>query len=1197
MKKRLFILVAACLAGAAAFAQWTEPTLPTDYATSFTVGNKYLVKNADSDKFIGAGTGYNLWETAVTMVTELDASGNLQAIIYIIDDEADEYGDEGVRFVNNTTGYCTFVSNDGTNEERPGWGEMHVDMLQKQGYNHFEIEDNNDGTFCIYTPEYPSQTDEEVTYSGYWGWVKEDGEYPEAVWAMLDKTDAANSCNWQLIDATQYVAQCNLYDALVQTLDHPSIDQTVVDAATKVYEDTNATPAELEAQLELVTDAIKEASFDEASEDNPIDMTNLIENPTFDYGTDGWDCTFISEVSADNVGWNDWNPCYNYSTTYVNHNGETVYPTLYNYIEAWAGASYGENPAYVWSIGDAQLSQTLTDMRAGTYILACDAMAVQQDESATGSVSGVQLFATGGDLDNKEEIHTANGIPEHVELKFVSAGGELVIGLRTVYTDANWIAADNFELQYLGGGGNAYLASLEASIESWNEQFPSVGDVYANAELKAAFSEALATAEAMAEAEESTNDEYIAARDALDDAGNALKTSVTEYEEAYTYVEYCNEVCDEADANGWEGLVDDIADYRDNLQGGYEEGTLTSDDIASIGTDIQVIIVTFVSENAQAGDDISIAIRNHSFDTDMSGWDINDAVRPSWGGYDVNNYENNYGTGAKLAEIGSGDAEVFETNAFNISQTLPNMPAGLYTLTCQAFERDDAGDGITTYLYAIADDEETNTLVWALTDQYSETNLYNTAGGTGWPDDQTTTDDEGNVRYIPDSMWGANVYFYAGYYVNTLSVLLLNDADLTIGLRDASADWIIFDNFGLVYQGNEASSYYELLQELIDEAEAILAEGDISNEVAAELDAAVDQGYTAMDGNSTEECQAAMQALQTAIAAGNESHTIVTNLAETVEYVSEVSAGKVESSITGNLYDVIESIQDTLEGDGFETDAAVVAADVNLKSTLTSVAMNDHMDATEDNPADISAVILLPDYTDALGEYSYFGWDLNEGTGAAANFGAAEIFNQEAGAGMSQTIYNLAAGWYRLGVQGFYRPIGYYTSVSASDVAEADTIHYVDIVAGETATRMLSIYVDAAAYSSEVAGSSSSSTYTVPASMEEAANGFAAGLYQNILQFEIAEDGTDVPVGVLKTGYVDSDWFIFANWTLEYVGGAEPAEDPTTAIESVEGSGDVLATAIYGVNGTKLSHLTKGVNIVKQTLSDGTVKVSKVLVK
>ncbi len=1181
--------MAVCLTGAAAFAQWAEPTLPTEYATSITLGNKYQVRNASlDDQFIGAGQGYNVWTTAVTMVARDEA------ITYIIDDETDDYG-TGIVFKNSTGGLYTFISGALTTDHY-GWGEMHVDMAS-QGYNHFQLEEKGNGIIRIYSEDYPEVLDgDTVHYSGYWGTVPTDVTYPVAVWAMLDPDVETNLCDWQFIDMTQYLAQCDLYDALVQTLDYANIDQTVVDAATKVYEDASATPDELEAQVDLVMDAIKEAAFAGASEDNPVDMTNLIVNADFStYDISGWDCTFVAGVSATNIGFQSGGPYTNTSYTYVNHDGDVVNPNCTNFIEAWTASALGENPAYSQCIGDAQLSQTLTNMQAGKYVLACDAIAVQQSD-VNHTVTGVQLFATGGDLDSYSEIHTGNGIPEHVTLEFVSAGGDLVIGLRTVYTDANWIGADNFELTYYGEGGNAYLASLEAAIESWNAQFPDMSGVYANADLKDAYSEALATAEATAQAAASTDEEYTAVRDALNDAGSALNASVSEYEEVFGYIEYCNEVSDEADANGWEGLVDDIADYRDNLQSGYYDGSLTSDDIASISTDIHAIIISYISENAQAGDDISMAILNRGFDTDISGWELG-GVRPSWGGYDTASYENNYGTGAKLADIGSGNVEVFETSAFDIYQTLPNMPAGLYTLTCQAFERDDAGDGMTTYLYAVADGEESSTLVWGITDQSSEDNLYNTAGGIGWPDDSTTTDDEGNVRYIPDSMYGANVYFYAGYYVNTLNVLLLNDGDLTIGLRDASADWVIFDNFGLVYQGNEAASYYELLQELIDEAEAILATGDISNEVASELDAAVDQGYTAMDGNSTEECQAAMQALQTAIADGNESHSLVTDLAELVEYVSEVSVGKVESSVTGNLLDVIEDIQDTLEGDGYETDAAVVAAGVDLKSTLTSVAMNDHTDATEDNPADISAVIILPDYIDAMGEYSYFGWDLNEGTGAATNYGAAEIYNQEAGAGMSQIIYNLAAGYYRLGVQGFYRPIGYYTSISASDVEEADTIHYVDIVAGETATRMLSIYVDAAAYSSQVAGSSSSSTYTIPASMEEASNGFAADLYQNVLQFEVEEDGTDVPVGVLKTGYVEYDWLIFANWTLEYLGTTEPAEDPTTAIESVEGSGDVLATTIYGVNGTKLSHLTKGVNIVKTTLSDGTVKVSKVLVK
>ena len=36
---------------------------------------------------------------------------------------------------------------------------------------------------------------------------------------------------------------------------------------------------------------------------------------------------------------------------------------------------------------------------------------------------------------------------------------------------------------------------------------------------------------------------------------------------------------------------------------------------------------------------------------------------------------------------------------------------------------------------------------------------------------------------------------------------------------------------------------------------------------------------------------------------------------------------------------------------------------------------------------------------------------------------------------------------------------------------------------------------------------------------------------------------------------------------------------------------------IYTINGTRVETLQKGLNIVKQTMSDGTVKVNKILVK
>lgn len=52
-----------------------------------------------------------------------------------------------------------------------------------------------------------------------------------------------------------------------------------------------------------------------------------------------------------------------------------------------------------------------------------------------------------------------------------------------------------------------------------------------------------------------------------------------------------------------------------------------------------------------------------------------------------------------------------------------------------------------------------------------------------------------------------------------------------------------------------------------------------------------------------------------------------------------------------------------------------------------------------------------------------------------------------------------------------------------------------------------------------------------------------------------------------------------------------------TGVDSIDSDADVVSTEIYDLNGMRTSRLAKGVNIVRTTLSDGTVKTHKIFVK
>jgi len=87
--------------------------------------------------------------------------------------------------------------------------------------------------------------------------------------------------------------------------------------------------------------------------------------------------------------------------------------------------------------------------------------------------------------------------------------------------------------------------------------------------------------------------------------------------------------------------------------------------------------------------------------------------------------------------------------------------------------------------------------------------------------------------------------------------------------------------------------------------------------------------------------------------------------------------------------------------------------------------------------------------------------------------------------------------------------------------------------------------------------------------------------------FEIyVEEGADLTIGLKKSEKIGSDWCIFDDFKLEYLGKAV-----STGIETA--SANKVAESYFSVSGVRKNTLSQGINIVK--MSDGSVK--KVLVK
>lgn len=113
--------------------------------------------------------------------------------------------------------------------------------------------------------------------------------------------------------------------------------------------------------------------------------------------------------------------------------------------------------------------------------------------------------------------------------------------------------------------------------------------------------------------------------------------------------------------------------------------------------------------------------------------------------------------------------------------------------------------------------------------------------------------------------------------------------------------------------------------------------------------------------------------------------------------------------------------------------------------------------------------------------------------------------------------------------------------------------------------------------------------YYVPNSMTGANYRFEKSpeAYQNSIQVMVGEDG-ELTFGLRKDVLIGSDWIIFDNWKLFYLG-----KDVPSSINDAKVNTNAAATAIYNVSGVRTNQMQKGINIIR--MADGTSK--KVLIK
>ncbi len=252
----------------------------------------------------------------------------------------------------------------------------------------------------------------------------------QATTRLAEEVSIFNSYNKHYSDLQKAIAAAEqtLTDAEL-TVGREEFEAALATARTQLaeatsYEDDEAT-AVLDRARENLTLAESHFRVLNASYEHPA---NVITNGKMS-STDGWDIL----VPGSNPG------------LHINTSGDVTNFSK-PFMECWVNnTDYGqENYAQ-------QTVEALPDgnvLPAGYYVLRAAALATRQDQAGV-QVNGVQLRLAGESVD----VHTANGVAQWYQLGYdmKTAGEAITFGLYIdAATNANWIAWDEVELQYVG---------------------------------------------------------------------------------------------------------------------------------------------------------------------------------------------------------------------------------------------------------------------------------------------------------------------------------------------------------------------------------------------------------------------------------------------------------------------------------------------------------------------------------------------------------------------------------------------------------------------------------------------------------------------------------------------------------------------------------------------------------------------------
>ena len=707
-------------------AEWAQPIPP---ATTPSNGQNYYLYNPAVALFLDMSEN----------MASLNADGS-SVQFAILDDEWMLQGSRGYLFADLVFVGC----NGGASDFNTSW------CLEPQATGCWHIR--------------PSKTDGDYTWADYPDtWLGFSHE-SQTVKALVKASEG--DIDWYLVAEADYAAfhsRLSLYHVLGE-LQEGGYDITPLLA---VYNNPAATVDAIDAAIASVQDALFDIRMNNASEDNPVDVTSkYVRNAdlTENWVNDGHDVPGWTMVPATFCGMGESDPAgfYNDNKT----------------LGSWSGGAFGDNKVF----------QQLSNLPEGKYKFSNYGIWIRHTGEDGDPLCGAYIYAKTGNKLFREPLPDTGWWRGLAEVSFECRNGEAEVGIMFEGTNVGQCVIYDFKLEYLGDTPvserlttlislsqglieeaavhSGYTAQLTADISQANELLTG-GDAAAQEALFAAFLDHYETAVSNKEA-------YIALAELLKDCFSTLMKGESEQMDALSDYIYDNELQDKLDAYQFDNAQ--IADIIATLT---ELNDKAKNSVIAAGADVTDLLV------------------NGRFD--------------GTGGWTATQLDFSIDSNKKIMERWWGD--------WKAEQVVENVPNGTYRLEVQGFQWCSWDWGTSENDWNGSDKDPHFNVTTKIRLNDSSTPVYNVFA-CGKTDIQEGY--QANDYCVPNDANSALKFFELGLYNNVVEA---NITDHTLKVEiDCSSNgfWNCFYNLRLYYVGADMEQALDNLREALTQADGLL---------------------------------------------------------------------------------------------------------------------------------------------------------------------------------------------------------------------------------------------------------------------------------------------------------------------------------------------------------------------------------------